>query len=93
MSGSTDAAFLYFEASAFLWRYPGWEGFPHDHRIIFLLTDLTGDVAFDNVNPYSTAKMEKDKHITTRPYLLPIRTLNKGSNYVVYHTPHSKSKP
>ena len=42
------------------------------------------EVAFDNVNPHSGVKILRDKHIVTKPYLFPIRTLTKESIYVIY---------
>ncbi|MBS7630103.1 CRISPR-associated protein Cas5 [Candidatus Bathyarchaeota archaeon] len=54
--------------------------------ILFMLTEFTNEVAFENVNPYSEVRMIKGKHIVTKPYLFPIHIMTKESNYVIYET-------
>ncbi|MGQ9680611.1 MAG: CRISPR-associated protein Cas5 [Candidatus Bathyarchaeia archaeon] len=71
-------------------REPLWDKCPKVYSagdkkgIIFLLTDFTNKVAFDNVNPYSGVRMIKDKHIITKPYLFPLHLLAKESNYTIF---------
>jgi len=52
--------------------------------IVFLLTDFTDVAAFDSVNPFSEKKLEKDKHITLRPYIFPLKVSIKERDCTVY---------
>lgn len=54
--------------------------------IIFLLTDFTEEVSFENINPYSDSRMMEDKHLKRVPYLFPLRITKKESNYTLYET-------
>ncbi len=54
--------------------------------IIFLLTDFTEEVSFENINPYSGSRMREEKHLRRIPYLFPLRITKKESNYTIYET-------
>jgi len=53
--------------------------------IVFLLSDFTETVSFNNVNPYSEEKMT-NKHISIKPYFFPLKPIKKENNYILYET-------
>jgi len=52
--------------------------------IVFMLTDFTNMATFDNVDPFSEKKLEKDKQITLRPYIYPLKVTIKERDCTVY---------
>ncbi len=50
---------------------------------IFLLSDFPEKITFDEVNPLSGKKMKKDS-ISLKPYLFPIRAVQKDRNCTIY---------
>ncbi len=72
------------------YREPLWEKIPTPYSardkkegVIFLLTDFTENVTFDAVNPYSKASL-RGEHIIKRPYVFPLKVVEKKKNYTIY---------
>ena len=52
--------------------------------IVFMLTDFTDIATFDSVDPFSEKKLEKDKQITLKPYIYPLKVVIKERDCTVY---------
>lgn len=57
---------------------------PQKNGIVFLLTDFTETISFEDIDPFSGKKMKKGS-IILKPYLFPIKVINKDRNCTIYN--------